>query len=604
MRTTYWVPGARRRSFSLVAGLALLCLAGTMVAGSPARAAEPPTAKSELLTTGDGYGQPRGSKPVRVLQRRLRTLGLRPGPVDGLFGPQTRAAVERFQHVAGVHVDGIVGPKSRRALRRASAPMLGRGAGYDKAGGSVRVRVLQRHLRGLGLRPGPIDGLYGPRTAAAVARFQRDHGSRSDGVAWARTRRAIATARRAAETRLVHEDDATTGRSGASKPAPAAAREEGVRPAAANAQETSDGGSGGSGQSSELGLFVLGGLLALVLVTGALTLARKMAIAPTGAVRGGDATPSPHGLRMIQSGVPPSIAQAPDEGSSWGDDGDQPVEVAIAPTGAVRGGDATPSPHGLRMIPSGVPPSIAQDPDEGSSWGDDGDQPVEAVGYATTRDATRGQLDVRRQIRTMDALCERRGWRLAEVAHDVGDLPGTALDRPGLNYALERLKSGERDCLIVSELRRLGESATELGWVLTWLRDRGLRLVAVDVELDTAAADGSIAADALICVGERAERGQLRSRSDGDTGDRRPGRQAVRDLPELREHIVAMRSAGMTLQAIADRLNEEGVPTIRGGRKWRPSSVQVAAGYRRPRRPSRPGTTHDPSAERRRAEDR
>jgi peptidoglycan hydrolase-like protein with peptidoglycan-binding domain len=550
MRTTYWVPGARRRGFSLVAGLALLCLAGTIVSTSPARAAEAPTAKSELLTTGDGYGQPGGSKPVRALQRRLRTLGLRPGAVDGLFGPQTKAAVESFQHVAGLQEDGIIGPKTRRALRRASAPLLGRGAGYDKPGGSVRVRTLQRQLRSLGLRPGPIDGLYGPRTTAAVARFQRDHGSRSDGVAWARTRRAIATARRAAETRLVR-DDATTGRSGASKPASSPAREEGVRPAV-KAHEASHGGSG-SGQSSELGSFVLAGLLALVFVAGALTLARK---------------------------------------------------VASAPAGAIRGGDATPSADGLRMIHSGVPPSRAQDPNDGTNWGEDGDQPVEAVGYATAGDATRGQLDVRRQIRTMDALCEVRGWRLVGVARDVGDLPGPALDRPGLTYALERLKSGERCCLIVSELRRLGESTTELAGVLTWLRDRGLRLVAVDVQLDTAAADGRVAADALISVGECAQRGQLRSRGEGDLGDRRPGRQAVRDLPKLREHILVMRSAGMTLQAIADRLNEEGVPTVRGGREWRPSSVQVALGYRRPRRPSRPLTTHDPSAERRRVEDR
>ena len=38
----------------------------------------------------------------------------------------------------------------------------------------------------------------------------------------------------------------------------------------------------------------------------------------------------------------------------------------------------------------------------------------------------------------------------------------------------------------------------------------------------------------------------------------------------------------MTLQAIADVLNEEGVPTLRGGAMWRPSSVQRATGYRRP----------------------
>jgi hypothetical protein len=34
----------------------------------------------------------------------------------------------------------------------------------------------------------------------------------------------------------------------------------------------------------------------------------------------------------------------------------------------------------------------------------------------------------------------------------------------------------------------------------------------------------------------------------------------------------------MTLQAIADALNADGVPTLRGGTQWRPSSVQAAAG--------------------------
>ena len=43
----------------------------------------------------------------------------------------------------------------------------------------------------------------------------------------------------------------------------------------------------------------------------------------------------------------------------------------------------------------------------------------------------------------------------------------------------------------------------------------------------------------------------------------------------------------MSLQAIADRLNAEGVPTVRGGAMWRPSSVQRAVGYHRPRPPRR-----------------
>jgi hypothetical protein len=48
------------------------------------------------------------------------------------------------------------------------------------------------------------------------------------------------------------------------------------------------------------------------------------------------------------------------------------------------------------------------------------------------------------------------------------------------------------------------------------------------------------------------------------------------------ERIAAMRAGGLTLQAIADQLNAEHVPTLRGGAKWRPSSIQAALGYRRP----------------------
>jgi peptidoglycan hydrolase-like protein with peptidoglycan-binding domain len=59
-------------------------------------------------------------------------------------------------------------------------------------------------------------------------------------------------------------------------------------------------------------------------------------------------------------------------------------------------------------------------------------------------------------------------------------------------------------------------------------------------------------------------------------------RAAVKDRPELLERITAMRSANLSLQQIADQLNAEKVPTLRGGTHWRPSSIQVALGYRRP----------------------
>ena len=43
---------------------------------------------------------------------------------------------------------------------------------------------------------------------------------------------------------------------------------------------------------------------------------------------------------------------------------------------------------------------------------------------------------------------------------------------------------------------------------------------------------------------------------------------------ETRTRIVAMHEAGQSLSAIARTLNEEGVPTAQGGRKWYPSTVR------------------------------
>jgi hypothetical protein len=60
-------------------------------------------------------------------------------------------------------------------------------------------------------------------------------------------------------------------------------------------------------------------------------------------------------------------------------------------------------------------------------------------------------------------------------------------------------------------------------------------------------------------------------------------------MAALKERIKAMRESGMTLQAIADSLNAENVPTLRGGTMWRPSGVQAAAGYSRPGREASEG---------------
>lgn len=85
------------------------------VAGGPAPAPTPapgPATPASMPTLHLGAKGP----AVADLQRRLANAGFSPGPVDGNFGPQTQAAVRRFQAARGLTVDGWVGPQTWGAL--------------------------------------------------------------------------------------------------------------------------------------------------------------------------------------------------------------------------------------------------------------------------------------------------------------------------------------------------------------------------------------------------------------------------------------------------------------------------------------------------------
>jgi peptidoglycan hydrolase-like protein with peptidoglycan-binding domain len=128
-----------------------------------------------------GQAQAAGSGTA-ALQVALHARGLYLGTIDGLPGPATRRAVLRLQRSARLTVDGVVGPATRRALGWRGRPRLGarvlraRDRGWD-------VAALQFLLARAGFPSGAVDGVLGPRSTAALRRFQAWAGLGVDGRA-------------------------------------------------------------------------------------------------------------------------------------------------------------------------------------------------------------------------------------------------------------------------------------------------------------------------------------------------------------------------------------------------------------------------------------
>lgn len=195
MKATVWsVTGAAAVSAALLTGMTAMPAAAST---TRATASATPVAATAAMATlqpwpvlrqGPNSAWPRVT--VRSLQYLLNARGARLA-VDGVFGSRTRAAVVAFQRSRGLPATGVVTQSTWLRLiitvRQGST--------------GPAVRAVQDQINFRNLRNGRtlvVDGIFGPRTKAAVIAFQRGmalevRGFLVDGIVGPMTWQALVT---------------------------------------------------------------------------------------------------------------------------------------------------------------------------------------------------------------------------------------------------------------------------------------------------------------------------------------------------------------------------------------------------------------------------
>ena len=216
---------------------------------------------------------------------------------------------------------------------------------------------------------------------------------------------------------------------------------------------------------------------------------------------------------------------------------------------------------------------------------------MNAIGYVrvSTEDQAAEGLSLEAQRERLSAYCQAQGWVLVEVHEDAG-LSAKTLERPGLQAALATLEAGEADVLLALKLDRLTRSVVDLYGLVERCEAAGARLAAVQDAIDTGSANGKLVTSILGVLAEW-EREVISERTSAALKHKQANGEHLGPLPygfcrngngglvvdetETRaiQRMKRLHQRGASYQAIADKLNAEGVESRRG--KWSKSSVHA-----------------------------
>jgi peptidoglycan hydrolase-like protein with peptidoglycan-binding domain len=150
-------------------------LAGTLSALPAAAQVAPPLS----------YVQPVPPQTVQDVQNRLRQAGVYGGQIDGIWGGDSQAALERFQQAHQLQVTGQLNQSTAATLGLDPGTLLTVPAAAPLPPADqlrpTSVQAIQARLRSLGFYNGAVDGVWGAGTQSAVERLQQVRGLQPNG---------------------------------------------------------------------------------------------------------------------------------------------------------------------------------------------------------------------------------------------------------------------------------------------------------------------------------------------------------------------------------------------------------------------------------------
>ena len=227
------------------------------------------------------------------------------------------------------------------------------------------------------------------------------------------------------------------------------------------------------------------------------------------------------------------------------------------------------------------------------------DNPQTAIGYvrvSTQEQATDGvSLDAQRD--RLRAYCKLHGLKLIDIKADEG-YSGSTLDRPGLQAALQLLRRGRANTLLVVKLDRLSRSLRDVCTLVEELfSDERHHLLSLCGMVNTHSAAGRMVLMNLAnynqfereMISERTRDALQHMKAQGirlgpapygyEHGQELDERGRRRLIPVESEQaviskIAALREEGLSFREIAQRLNADQISARRGG-TWRVNGVRA-----------------------------